>query len=82
MLNQQTTLITARSNLVNAERLRVVSAFQLVAAIGRFDVDRLKVKVTTYDPEEHAEAVRDKWIGLRCPTAAERPSMPSGITPR
>lgn len=67
VLNQQTALITARSNLVNAERQRVVSSFQLVAAVGRLDVDHLKLKVTTYDPGEHAEAVRDKWIGMRTP---------------
>lgn len=67
VLNQQTTLITARSNLVNAERSRVVGSFQLVAAVGRLDVQHLKLKVTTYDPAEHYEAVRDKWIGMRTP---------------
>lgn len=67
VLNQQTTLITARSNLVNAERSRVVGSFQLVAAVGRLDVQHLKLKVTNYDPAEHTEAVRDKWIGLRTP---------------
>lgn len=67
VLNQQTMLITARSNLVNAERSRVVGSFQLAAAVGRLDVQHMKVKVSIQDPEEHAEAVRDKWIGLRTP---------------
>ena len=67
VLNQQTALINARSNLVNAERSRVVGSFQLVAAVGRLDVEHLKLKVSLYDPGEHAEAVRDKWIGLRTP---------------
>ncbi|MCE1236578.1 MAG: TolC family outer membrane protein [Hyphomicrobiales bacterium] len=67
VLNQQTTLITARSNLVNAERGLVVSSYQLVAAVGRLDIDHLKLKTVAYDPNEHAEAVRDKWFGLRTP---------------
>lgn len=67
VLNQQTTLISAQSNLVNAERARVVSSFQLAAAVGRLDLEHLKLKVNGYDPTEHADAVRDKWIGLRTP---------------
>ena len=67
VLNQQTALITARSNLVNAERARVVGSFQLVAAVGRLDVDHLRLKVTNYDPVQHYDAVKDKWIGLRTP---------------
>ncbi|NLH82216.1 MAG: TolC family outer membrane protein [Phyllobacteriaceae bacterium] len=67
VLNQQTTLITARSNLVNAERSRVVGSFQLAAAVGRLDIDHMKLKATIYNAEAHAEAVRDKWIGLRTP---------------
>lgn len=67
VLNQQTTLITARSNLVNAERSLVVSSFQLVASVGRLDVEHLKLGLAAYDPAAHAEMVRDKWFGLRTP---------------
>ena len=67
VLNQQTMLITARSNLVTAERARVVGSFQLVAAVGRLDADRLKIAVVHYEPAAHTEAVRDKWFGLRTP---------------
>lgn len=67
VLNQQTTLITARSNLVNAERSRVVGSFQLVAAVGRLDAEHLRLKVSAYDPVQHYDAVKDKWIGLRTP---------------
>ncbi|TBW37980.1 type I secretion protein TolC [Siculibacillus lacustris] len=67
VLNQQTSLINARSNLVNAERSRIVGSFQLVNAVGRLDADRLKLKVSSYDPNQHYDAVRDKWIGLRTP---------------
>lgn len=67
VLNQQTALINARSNLVNAERSRVVGSFQLVAAVGRLDADHLRLKITPYDAREHYEAVKDKWIGLRTP---------------
>ncbi len=67
VLNQQTTLISARSNLVNAERSRIVGSFQLVSAVGRLDAEHLRLKVTNYDPAQHYEAVKDKWIGLRTP---------------
>ncbi|MDK9696882.1 MAG: TolC family outer membrane protein [Siculibacillus sp.] len=67
VLNQQTSLITAQSNLVNAERSRIVGSFQLAAAIGRLDADHLRLKVTSYDPTAHYDAVKDKWIGLRTP---------------
>lgn len=67
VLNQQTALITAQSNLVNAERSRIVGSFQLVAAVGRLDAQHLRLRVSAYDPGEHYEAVKDKWIGLRTP---------------
>jgi outer membrane protein len=67
VLNQQTALITARSNLVNAERSRIVGSFQLVAAVGRLDAEHLRLRITAYDPRQHYEAVKDKWIGLRTP---------------
>jgi outer membrane protein len=67
VLNQQTSLINARSNLVNAERMRVVGSYQLVAAVGRLDVERLALRIATYDPGQHYEEVKDKWIGLRTP---------------
>ena len=67
VLNQQTALISARSNLVNAERSRIVGSFQLAASVGRLDADHLRLKVTRYEPTEHYEAVKDKWIGLRTP---------------
>jgi outer membrane protein len=35
--------------------------------MGRLSVDRLALQVTKYKPEEHYNAVKDKWIGLRTP---------------
>lgn len=67
VLNQQTALINARSNLVNAERTRIVGSYQLMAAVGRLDVDRLALKVGIYSPVQHYDAVKDQWIGLRTP---------------
>ncbi len=67
VLNQQTALINARSNLVNAERTRVVGSYQLVAAVGRLDVERLGLRIAVYDPTKHYGEVRDQWIGLRTP---------------
>lgn len=67
VLNAQNELIDAKSALVTAQRDSVVAAFSLVAAVGRLNSEDLGLKVSTYKPQEHYEAVRDKWFGLRTP---------------
>ena len=67
VLNAQTALVTARSNLVTAETQRVVLAFQLASALGRLDSEHLNLRVTRYDAAQHYEAVKDSWFGLRTP---------------
>ncbi|GAB4533086.1 MAG: TolC family outer membrane protein [Roseibium sp.] len=67
VLDAQRELVNQQSNLVSAQRNRIVGGYQLVAAIGRLDADSLGLNVARYDPKQHYEAVRDKWIGLRTP---------------
>ncbi len=67
VLNAQNELIDAKVNLVLAQRNRVVAAFSLTASIGRLDAANLRLSVVAYKPEEHYDAVRDKWFGLRTP---------------
>lgn len=67
VLDAQRELVNQQSNLVTAQRNRIVGGYQLVAAIGRLDADSLGLNVARYDPKQHYEAVRDKWIGLRTP---------------
>lgn len=67
VLNAQATLITAKINLVSAERDVVVASYAILSAVGHLSADRLALNVTKYRPEEHYDAVKDKWIGLRTP---------------
>ena len=67
VLNQQQTLIQARETLVLAQRAQVVAAYTLLSAMGGLSSDRLGLKVAAYKPQQHYNAVRDKWIGLRTP---------------
>lgn len=67
VLNAQNAVISAKINLASSERDVVVASYAILSAIGRLSVDRLALNVTKYKPEEHYNAVKDKWIGLRTP---------------
>jgi outer membrane protein len=67
VLNAQATVITAQINQASSERDVVVASYAILSAIGRLSADRLALQVTKYRPEEHYNAVKDKWIGLRTP---------------
>ncbi len=63
VLNAQRDLVIARTTLVNAEKNRVVAAYQLLAAIGHLTAKDLGLGVAIYDPERNYDRVRDKWFG-------------------
>nr|WP_328809218.1 TolC family outer membrane protein [Roseibium aggregatum] len=67
VLDAQRELVSQQSSLVTAQRNRIIGGYQLVAAVGRLDAMTLGLNVARYDPKQHYEAVRDKWIGLRTP---------------
>ncbi|WP_308642532.1 TolC family outer membrane protein [Mesorhizobium sp. GbtcB19] len=67
VLNAQNAVITAKINQASSERDVVVASYAILSAMGRLSVDRLGLPVTKYKPEEHYNAVKDKWTGLRTP---------------
>ena len=67
VLNAQNAVITAKINQASSEHDVVVASYAILSAMGRLSVDRLGLAVTKYRPEEHYNAVKDKWIGLRTP---------------
>ena len=67
VLNAQADVITAQINLASSERDVVVASYGILQATGALSVDRLGLKVVKYNPEEHYNAVKDKWTGLRTP---------------
>jgi outer membrane protein len=67
VLNSQQELLTARSNLVTAQRDRVVASYNVLASIGRLSAQKLALKTDVYNPRVHYDQVRDKWIGTTTP---------------
>lgn len=67
VLDAQRELVNQQSNLVTAQRNRIVGGYQLVAAVGKLDAASLGLRVTIYNPKQHYDAVRDQWFGLRTP---------------
>jgi outer membrane protein len=67
VLNAQQELLTARVNLITAQRDRVVASYALLSSTGRLSAVNLRLAVEEYQPRVHYDQVRDKWIGLRTP---------------
>lgn len=67
VLNAQANVLSAQIAQVQAERNVVVASFGLASAVGRLNAKRLGLKVEYYEPEEHYQAVKDAWFGLRTP---------------
>ena len=67
VLNAQQDVITAQVNLAASERDVVVGSYAILSAIGALGVKRLGLEVAEYKPQEHYNAVKDKWFGLRTP---------------
>jgi outer membrane protein len=67
VLNAQADVISAKINLAGSERDVVLASYAILQAMGRLSVERLGLQVTKYQPQEHYEAVKDKWYGLRTP---------------
>ncbi|MBO6640373.1 MAG: TolC family outer membrane protein [Roseitalea sp.] len=67
VLNAQATVLDAQVALVQAQRNLVVSSYALGSSVGRLTASRLGLNVRQHDPEEHYNAVKDLWYGLRTP---------------
>jgi outer membrane protein len=67
VLRGQEDVINAQITLLNAQREVVVTSYAIASATGRLSAERLGLPVTLHRPQEHYEAVKDKWIGLRTP---------------
>jgi outer membrane protein len=67
VLNSQQELLVARSNLITAQRDRVVNSYSVLSSIGRLSAQKLSLKTEVYNPRIHYDQVRDKWIGTTTP---------------
>ncbi|MBW3098106.1 TolC family outer membrane protein [Pseudohoeflea sp. DP4N28-3] len=67
VLVAQQSVLEARESLAQSERNAIVAAYSVLAYTGRLTVRRLGLQVAHYRPEEHYEATKDRWYGLRTP---------------
>lgn len=67
VLNAQADVISAQINLASSERDVVVASYAILSAAGRLSAQTLGLHVAVYQPQEHYDAVKDKWYGLRTP---------------
>ncbi|MCM2397536.1 TolC family outer membrane protein [Rhizobium sp. S95] len=67
VLNAQQTVLEAKESLVGYQRNAVVASYAVLAASGRLTVQSQGLEVAEYRAEEHYEAVKDAWFGLRTP---------------
>ena len=67
VLNAQQELLSARVNLITAQRDRVVFSYAVVRAMGRLTTKLLALNVARYKAKEHFDQVKDLWYGVRTP---------------
>jgi len=68
VLDAEQTFVDSQVLLATAERDRIVSAYQLIAAVGHMTARDLALNVRFYDVEQNYLDVRFKWIGTRTNT--------------
>ena len=51
----------------SAQRDVVVASYAIVQSMGALSAERLGLQVAVHRPQEHYNAVKDKWGGLRTP---------------
>lgn len=64
VLDAEQELFQARTNLVRAERDRLVAAYNVSYALGQLMPQTLSLNVAVYDPEAHAKTVRWQSVGF------------------
>ncbi|MHC3941153.1 Outer membrane efflux protein BepC [Paenochrobactrum sp. BZR 201-1] len=67
VLKAQNDLTDVQIAQVKAQHDLVVASYAILNASGRMTARHLSLQVAEYKPEQHYEAVKDKWIGLRTP---------------
>ncbi|WP_147179971.1 TolC family outer membrane protein [Ciceribacter naphthalenivorans] len=65
VLNAQQTVLEAKESLVGYQRNSVVASYSVLAASGRLTIKSQGLAVAEYRSEDHYEAVKDAWFGLR-----------------
>ena len=65
VLNAQQQVLNAKENLAQAQHDSVVASYAVLTSVGGLTVESQHLNVAEYNPEEHYNAVKDAWFGLR-----------------
>jgi len=68
VLNAQSSVLQSLELQLQSRTTQVTSQYRLIAAVGRLNSKRLNLNVAHYVPENHTDAIKDLWFGLRTPT--------------
>lgn len=64
ILDAERELLDVQITLTKAKRDKIISAYSLLAQIGRLNAKNLDLKVTSFDPEEHYKKTKFKVLGF------------------
>src|SRR4051794_4092149 len=64
VLDAEQALFTSQVNLVRAQRIEVVTSYQLKSAVGQLTVADLRLATQPYDPEAYYRRNRDRLFGI------------------
>ncbi|MFO0456153.1 MAG: TolC family outer membrane protein [Alphaproteobacteria bacterium] len=64
VLDAEQELFLSQTNLVRAERERVVAIYNLLLTIGQLTPERLELGIASYDPTKHFDATKWKAFGF------------------
>lgn len=63
VLDAEQELLTARVNLVQAERNEALASYQALVSLGRLTAADMGLDTPLYDPKVHYDEAANKWIG-------------------
>ena len=79
VLDRENELLTARTDLIDAQTNRYIAAYALLARMGLLTVEQLGLGVPTYDPAAYYEAVRNAPLGTVSPQGQQLDRMLQAI---
>lgn len=76
MLDAEQEALNAQVAYVSAERQKIVAAYRLLSSVGELTANHLALDAEIYNPDEHFQRVKDKWIGTSIDkTDVQKPAL-------
>jgi outer membrane protein len=79
VLDAEQELLNARVALVRSQRNEVVAGYSLLSVTGNLTAGELGMAVAVYDPVQHYDEIRTKFIGTRAQTGGSAPAVETSV---